>query len=254
MAYSARNKHPYLKSKKNVNHTPLHLHFEHIAVSNQFPPPTNDSTPSKTKPSIKVYSHNKHNINHKKCLHKVNATTTNQGDPLDCVRHEIKMILHDIKCKFNQLGMKCSQLDVDIESEYGKLQDEYIDEIDKVYCEKVKRLKSVEEKYGYDIYRYKCKDIDTYNKLVIEKEDEIEEVEEDFLMKKNHVMTLYKDKAEGIKEKYISKREEFVNESKLLIEMKERIYKVLESELKVNKNGKVIISTERNSNKCFNIK
>ena len=251
MAYSARNKHPYIKPKRNVNHIPLHLHFEHIAIPNQFPS-TTASTPSKTKPS---YSHNKQNTNHKKRLNIVNNVTSTQNDVLCYIRNEIKIILYDIKCKFNQLGMKCSQLDVDIESEYSKLQDEYIDEIDKVYCDRLKRLRQVDEKYNYDIYKTKTKDEATYMKLVNAKEDEIEDVEEDFLIKKNHIMTLYKDKAESIKERYMLKREEFLNERKLITEMKERIYKVLESEIKLNKNGKVVISNDKSSNnKCFNIK
>jgi hypothetical protein len=248
MAYSARNKHPYIKPQRNVNnHIPLHLHFDHF---------TNASTPSKTKPSIKLYSHNKQNTIHKKGLNIVNSITTTQSDVLCYIRNEIKIILYDIKCKFNQLGMKCSQLDVDIESEYSKLQDEYIDEIDKVYCDRLIQLRHIDEKYNYDIYKNKSKDETTYMKLVNAKEDEIEEVEEDFLIKKNHIMTLYKDKAESIKERYMLmlKREEFLNERKLIIEMKERIYKVLESEMKLNKNGKVVISNDKSSNKCFNIK
>lgn len=124
--------------------------------------------------------------------------------------------------KMAAIGMQCSQLDVELEDQFSQIQDEYIEEVDQVYVDKVCRMREVSEKYDYEIY--KGKDV---GEMKQRKEKELQDIEEEFEKRKNVVVEEYKAKVDLAKESFVKKKQEFLIGSKVISDMKESIQKIL---------------------------
>lgn len=156
-------------------------------------------------------------------------------DPLEEMKAKIQRILQESNEKIASLSLQCSQLDIELENSYAQIQDEYAQELDDVYREKCNRINKINEKYDYDLYQLKeyCDLNDTdnvnnavYNSVKTDKEDELEEVEEDFVMKKAHVQMNFKTKLELKKEENLKKRQELY-QGGIFEEIKNKIDEIL---------------------------
>ena len=139
------------------------------------------------------------------------------------------------------IGLQCSQLDIELENQFSQIQDEYIEDLDQVYIDKMNKIKEINEKYDFDIYKTDYKDEDMNKKLKMQKEEEIKIIEEYFLMKKNNVAIAYKEKVDMAKETHIKKKQKFLMGSKIIVNMKEKINRILNDPIEVDVEGKVIV-------------
>ena len=174
-------------------------------------------------------------------------------DLLEEMKAKIQIILQESNDKLASLSMQCSQLDIDFENSYAKIQDEYGQELDKVYVEKIKRINEINDKYDYELYQLKeyCDVGDdtnvnnaVYTSVKNDKDDELEEVEEDFVMKKAHVKMNFTIKIDQIKEENLKRRQD-IYKGGIFDEIKEKINQILKDSDEPDEVKKAIISSNK---------
>ena len=262
MATSSRSKQPNSKINKILTHKQIDSTQSQTPTSQTTTPFKNPSKSKHLMPgftpvklvspmriSTKVPSSKKTNFYQKfnprnslnKNQYKTNLRNLITDDPLENIRKRIQVIFEENNDKMIAFGLQCSHLDIELENQFSQIQDEYIEDLDQIYIDKMNRIKEINEKYDFDIYLNDYKDEDMNKVLKKQKEEEMKKIEEDFLMKKNHVAIVYKEKVDMAKENHIKKKQKFLMGSKIIMNMKEKINKILNSPIDVDVEGKVIV-------------
>ena len=163
-------------------------------------------------------------------------------DPLEKMKKQIYIVFKENNEQLATFGVQCSQLDIELEHQFSQIQDEYIEALDQVYIDKMSRMKDVNEKYDYDIYKSEYNDKERFNVLNKEKEKEVNEIEEEFDNRKRKVVEVYKEKVDNVKESHIKKKQEFIMGSKIISDMKYKINKILNTPLEIDDKGKTNVA------------
>ena len=172
------------------------------------------------KPSIQIKSINKFSLNKPHII----------LNPLDIMKKRVKLILKETNGKIDNLSLSMSQIESDIHDSYKKIQIEYMNELDSIYKEKFNRVRVIKLKYDYDVFQlqkiYKNDYKDLIHELKEEKESQISDVQDDFIIKKNLAKKKFKNKIREIQENSISERNNLL-ERDIFNEMKEKFTKLL---------------------------
>ena len=198
MATSSRSKQPNSKIKKILTHNQIDSTQSQTPTSQTTTPFKNSSKSKHLMPgftpvklispmriSTKVPSSKKTNFYQKfnprnsvnKNQYKTNLKNLIPDDPLDNIRKKIQLIFEENNDKMTAVGLQCSQLDIELENQFSQIQDEYIEELDQVYIDKMNKIKEINEKYDFDIYKSDYKDEDMNKELKLKKEEEIRKIE-----------------------------------------------------------------------------
>ena len=180
---------------------------------------------------------------------------------LDIMRKKIEKVLNESNEKIANISVSFSMVDMNSESSYSKVQDEYSKELDNIYMEKIEKIKEINEKYDYDLYIFKktYKEFDdnvVYNSIVEEKKEAINSVENEFLLKKNQAKEKYQKQINEISENTLKQRKALF-ESEIFEQMKKEITNILNKPLPEETNGNKTNNNLRNTvkiNKPKNIK
>ena len=180
---------------------------------------------------------------------------------LDIMRKKIEKVLNESNEKIANISVSFSMVDMNSESSYSKVQDEYSKELDNIYMEKIEKIKEINEKYDYDLYLFKktyqeFDDNVIYNSIVEEKKEAINSIENEFLLKKNQAKEKYQKQINEISENTLKQRKALF-ESEIFEQMKKEITNILNKPLPEEANGNKTNNNLKNSvkfNKPKNIK
>ena len=177
------------------------------------------------------------------------------------MRKKIEKVLNESNEKIANISVSFSMVDMNSESSYSKVQDEYSKELDNIYMEKIEKIKEINEKYDYDLYLFKktyqeFDDNVIYNSIVEEKKEAINSIENEFLLKKNQAKEKYQKQINEISENTLKQRKALF-ESEIFEQMKKEITNILNKPLPEEANGNKTNNNLKNSvkfNKPKNIK
>ena len=178
---------------------------------------------------------------------------------LDIMRKKIEKVLNESNEKIANISVSFSMVDMNSESSYSKVQDEYSKELDNIYMEKIEKIKEINEKYDYDLYIFKktyqeFDDNIVYNSIVEEKKEAINLIENEFLLKKNQAKEKYQKQINEISENTLKQRKDLF-ESEIFEQMKKEITNILNKPLPEEINGnKTNLKNSVKINKPKNIK
>ena len=178
---------------------------------------------------------------------------------LDIMRKKIEKVLNESNEKIANISVSFSMVDMNSESSYSKVQDEYSKELDNIYMEKIEKIKEINEKYDYDLYIFKktyqeFDDNIVYNSIVEEKKEAINLIENEFLLKKNQAKEKYQKQINEISENTLKQRKALF-ESEIFEQMKKEITNILNKTLPEEINGnKTNLKNSVKINKPKNIK
>ena len=178
---------------------------------------------------------------------------------LDIMRKKIEKVLNESNEKIANISVSFSMVDMNSESSYSKVQDEYSKELDNIYMEKIEKIKEINEKYDYDLYLFKktyqeFDDNIVYNSIVEEKKEAINLIENEFLLKKNQAKEKYQKQINEISENTLKQRKALF-ESEIFEQMKKEITNILNKPLPEETNGnKTNLKNSVKINKPKNIK
>ena len=178
---------------------------------------------------------------------------------LDIMRKKIEKVLNESNEKIANISVSFSMVDMNSESSYSKVQDEYSKELDNIYMEKIEKIKEINEKYDYDLYIFKktyqeFDDNIVYNSIVEEKKEAINLIENEFLLKKNQAKEKYQKQINEISDNTLKQRKALF-ESEIFEQMKKEITNILNKPLPEETNGnKTNLKNSVKINKPKNIK
>ena len=192
---------------------------------------------------------------------KTNKIISVPLNALDIMRKKIEKVLNESNEKISNISVSFSMVDMNSESSYSKVQDEYSKELDNIYMEKIEKIKEINEKYDYDLYLFKktyqeFDDNVIYNSIVEEKKEAINSIENEFLLKKNQAKEKYQKQINEISENTLKQRKALF-ESEIFEQMKKEITNILNKPLPEEANGNKTNNNLKNSvkfNKPKNIK
>lgn len=165
-------------------------------------------------------------------------------DPLDILRHQVDLILEQSNEDITTLSNNISLIDIEMESTYAKIHENYANELQNIYKEKEMKLIETNNKYDFALFKmfktYGHENNIIYDEMMKDKVEQILEIEQEFNAKKLQIKNNFNNKIEEIKKIYEKKRKEQENSNANLIkEMKKKIYLILyEDENKKNNNNK----------------
>jgi hypothetical protein len=190
---------------------------------------------------------------------KTNKIISFPLNALDIMRKKIEKVLNESNEKIANISVSFSMVDMNSESSYSKVQDEYSKELDNIYMEKIEKIKEINEKYDYDLYIFKktyqeFDDNIVYNSIVEEKKEAINLIENEFLLKKNQAKEKYQKQINEISENTLKQRKALF-ESEIFEQMKKEITNILNKPLPEETNGnKTNLKNSVKINKPKNIK
>ena len=190
---------------------------------------------------------------------KTNKIISFPLNALDIMRKKIEKVLNESNEKIANISVSFSMIDMNSESSYSKVQDEYSKELDNIYMEKIEKIKEINEKYDYDLYIFKktyqeFDDNIVYNSIVEEKKEAINLIENEFLLKKNQAKEKYQKQINEISENTLKQRKALF-ESEIFEQMKKEITNILNKPLPEEINGnKTNLKNSVKINKPKNIK
>ena len=164
-------------------------------------------------------------------------------DPLDILRHQVDLILEQSNEDITNLSNSICLIDMEMESSYAKVHDNYAKELQEIYKEKETKLRETNQKYDFALYKmfktYGHENNIIYDEMMKDKVEQILEVEQEFNAKKNQIKNNFNTKIEEIKKTYEKKRkdQEMIN-SKMIKDIKNKIYAILYEDSKKKDNNK----------------
>ena len=75
--------------------------------------------------------------------------------PYEKLEKEIDNILNDTNEKISALTISLSQIDINAENSYLKIQEEYSKDLENLYKERINDIKEINEQFDFDIYEKK---------------------------------------------------------------------------------------------------
>ncbi len=164
-------------------------------------------------------------------------------DPLDILRHQVDLILEQSSEDIYNLSNNISLIDMEMETSYAKAHETYAKELQEIYKEKETKLRETNKKYDFALYKmfktYGQENNIIYDEMMKDKMEQISEVEQEFNAKKNQIKNNFNTKIEEIKKTYDKKRkeQEIIN-SKIIKDIKKKIYDILYEDNKKKENNK----------------
>jgi len=176
-------------------------------------------------------------------------------DPLDILRHQVDLILEQSNEDITNLSNNISLIDMEMESSYAKIHENYAKELQEIYKDKEVKLIETNNKYDFALYKmfktYGTENNIIYDEMLKDKNEQISEIEQEFNTKKNQIKNNFNTKIEEIKKIYDTKRkEQEITNSKMIKEIKKKIYDILyeDKDNKKNENNKNV-STDNKKEK-----
>ena len=164
-------------------------------------------------------------------------------DPLDILRHQVDLILQQSNEDISNLSNSISLIDMEMESSYAKIHENYAKELQEIYKEKETKLRETNKKYDFALYKmfktYGHENNIIYDEMMKDKVEQILEVEQEFNAKKNQIKNNFNTKMDEIKKNYEKKRnEQEMKNAKTIKEIKNKIFAILYDDIKKNDNNK----------------
>ena len=164
-------------------------------------------------------------------------------DPLDILRHQVDLILQQSNEDINNLSNSISLIDMEMESSYAKIHENYAKELQEIYKEKETKLRETNKKYDFALYKmfktYGHENNIIYDEMMKDKVEQILEVEQEFNAKKNQIKNNFNTKMEENKKIYEKKRKEQETKyEKAIKEVKNKIFAILYDDIKKNDKNK----------------
>ena len=145
------------------------------------------------------------------------------------MKKQINDILNETNEKITSLTISFSQIDINAENSYSKIQEEYSRDLEELYKERIKNIKEINEKYDFVIYEKK-KDYREDDPIILEinnkREEEFKKILEKFNKKKEEIKDNYEKQIRETKENCIQQRKILFNNT-IYEEIKEKIINVL---------------------------
>ena len=142
---------------------------------------------------------------------------------------EIDNILNDTNEKISALTISLSQIDINAENSYLKIQEEYSKALENLYKERINNIKEINEQFDFEIYEKKKNLIDD-NNIFLEvnnkKEEKLKCLFEDFIKKKEEINNKFEKQVQEIKKNCILLRKRLFNNT-IYDEIKEKILNLL---------------------------
>ena len=206
---------------------------------------TNTNNNNQSTPNIR-------NINNKKKKNSIPTKNTVDPlyiphivkDPLDILRHQVDLILEQSNEDITNLSNTIATIDMEMESSYAKVHEKYAKDLQEIYKEKENKLIETNKKYDFALYKmfktYGHENNIIYDEMMKDKVEQILEVEQEFNAKKNQIKNNFNTKMEEIKKKYEKKKkEQEIYNSKIIKEIKNKIYNILyEDDIKKHNNNR----------------
>ena len=142
---------------------------------------------------------------------------------------EIENILNDTNEKISALSISFSQIDINAENSYLKIQEEYSKDLENLYKERINDIKEINEQFDFEIYEKKksFKEEDNiFLEIKNEKEEKLKSLFNDFIKKKEEIKHKFERQVREIKENCILQRKILFNNT-IYDEIKDKILKVL---------------------------
>ena len=164
-------------------------------------------------------------------------------DPLDILRHQVDLIIEQSNDEITNLSNSISQIDMEMETSYAKVHENYAKELQEIYKVKEMKLRETNKKYDFALYKmfktYGNENNIIYDEMMKDKVEQILEVEQEFNVKKAQIKNNFNIKIEEIKKKYEKMRKDQENKNcKLIKEIKDKIYNILYEDKKKKDNDK----------------
>lgn len=149
--------------------------------------------------------------------------------PYEKLEKEIDNILNDTNEKISSLTISLSQIDINAENSYLKIQEEYSKALENLYKERINNIKEINEQFDFEIYEKKKNLIDD-NNIFLEvnnkKEEKLKCLFEDFIKKKEEINNKFEKQVQEIKKNCILLRKRLFNNT-IYDEIKEKILNLL---------------------------
>ena len=149
--------------------------------------------------------------------------------PYEKLEKEIDNILNDTNEKISALTISLSQIDINAENSYLKIQEEYSKDLENLYKERINNIKEINEQFDFEIYEKKKNLIDD-NNIFLEvnnkKEEKLKCLFEDFIKKKEEINNKFEKQVQEIKKNCILLRKRLFNNT-IYDEIKEKILNLL---------------------------
>ena len=150
--------------------------------------------------------------------------------PYEKLEKEIDNILNDTNEKISALTISLSQIDINAENSYLKIQEEYSKALENLYKERINNIKEINEQFDFEIYEKKKNLIDDNNNIFLEvnnkKEEKLKCLFEDFIKKKEEINNKFEKQVQEIKKNCILLRKRLFNNT-IYDEIKEKILNLL---------------------------
>ena len=127
------------------------------------------------------------------------------------------------------MTISLSQIDINAENSYLKIQEEYSKDLENLYKERINDVKEINEQFDFEIYEKKKNLIDD-NNIFLEvnnkKEEKLKCLFEDFIKKKEEINNKFEKQVQEIKKNCILLRKRLFNNT-IYDEIKEKILNLL---------------------------
>ena len=150
-------------------------------------------------------------------------------DPLDIIKTRLNKVLKGFNDKIINISQSTSLVDMSMQNTYTKIYDDYTTELKEIYMQKENKLMQINDKYEQVLYKmlqeYGKEDNILYDELLKEKEEQLENLEKDFINSKKELKLKFQNKVEELKRNTEENKQKIIDKE-LLDEVKNQIIEV----------------------------
>ena len=150
-------------------------------------------------------------------------------DPLDIIKTRLNKVLKGFNDKIINISQSTSLVDMSMQNTYTKIYDDYTTELKEIYMQKENKLMQINDKYEQVLYKmlqeYGKEDNILYDELLKEKEEQLENLEKDFINSKKELKLKFQNKVEELKRNTEENKQKIIDKE-LLGEVKNQIIEV----------------------------
>ena len=150
-------------------------------------------------------------------------------DPLDIIKTRLNKVLKGFNDKIINISQSTSLVDISMQNTYTKIYDDYTTELKEIYMQKENKLMQINDKYEQVLYKmlqeYGKEDNILYDELLKEKEEQLENLEKDFINSKKELKLKFQNKVEELKRNAEENKQKIIDKE-LLDEVKNQIIEV----------------------------
>ena len=118
--------------------------------------------------------------------------------------------------KIINVSQSTSSIDITMQTGFAQIYDEYTTELQEIYMQKENELMQINDKYEQVLYRmlqdYGKEDNILYDELEKEKEEQLANIEKDFINAKKELKLKFKNKVEELKKNTEENKHKIINE------------------------------------------